>query len=70
MELWLWGGDGYAVPVEAGDDLVRPVVGRVGEGVDVRGQAGGGGGVDAACVVVDACLDYCLAHVPCDLPLL
>ena len=42
------------VPVQAGDDLVLLVVGRVGEGVDVGGEAGRRRGVYAADMVVDA----------------
>lgn len=45
---------GGRIPVEARDDLGLLVVGRVGEGVDVGGQAGRGRGVDARDVVVDA----------------
>ena len=52
------------VPVEPGNDLVLLVVGRVGEGVDVGGQAGRRGRVNARDVVVDAELDRLLAGAP------
>ena len=52
------------LPVDARGDLVEFVVWRVGQGVDVGGQARGRGGIDAGDMVVYAYLHKVLARVP------
>lgn len=49
-------------PVDTRSDFVELVVGRVGQGVDVGGQAGGGGGIDTGDMVVYAYLNITLAY--------
>jgi hypothetical protein len=55
---------GDPLPVNARGDLVEFVVWRVGQGVDVGGQARGRGGIDAGDMVVYAYLHKVLARVP------
>jgi hypothetical protein len=54
----------YSLPVDTRGDLVEFVIGRVGQGVDVGGQARGRGGIDAGDMVVYAYLHKVLARVP------
>jgi hypothetical protein len=53
---------GDPLPVNARGDLVEFVVWRVGQGVDVGGQARGRGGIDAGDMVVYAYLQKALAR--------
>ena len=48
-------------PVDTRSDFVELVVGRVGQGVDVGRQAGGGRGIDTSDMVVYAYLNKILA---------
>ena len=50
------------LPVDARGDLVEFVVWRVGQGVDVGGQARGRGGIDTGDMVVYAYLQKALAR--------
>lgn len=52
------------LPVDARGDLVEFIIGRVGQGVDVGGQARGRGGIDTGDMVVYAYLYRALVHVP------
>ena len=51
-----------SLPVDTRGDLVEFVIGRVGQGVDVGGQARGRGGIDTSDMVVYAYLQKALAR--------
>ena len=59
-----------SVPIQAGCDLVQLVGRVVRKGVDVGGEAGGGGCIDASRMVIYACLDIFLVNVSLVIPIL